>query len=243
MRDLAIQAGRLFSELDPSGEALSPCGRFLGSASAGEGEVAGADERLSGLRVPFLPPPLAPSFTTLVPILGTSGGFLAVILLPFVFVTPTFFDVTFVLVVTTFATVPTGDGTLKIALIGHCFPILSVLLSLQLQQTTTAMVTVRGMTGSPLVIDRLRVEEWGCTGFRFNLTHGTQVILPFTTTLVGVSGIFRPFLFATFRGRGGTSAQVSLEEFFHMGVILPVEGQFDRQVHKVILREGPTFPL
>ena len=48
MRELAIQASRLFLELFPSGEALSPCGRFLVSPSAGEGEVAGADERLWG---------------------------------------------------------------------------------------------------------------------------------------------------------------------------------------------------
>ena len=93
---------------------------------------------------------LPSSFTTLVPILGSSGGclgFLALSLLPFVFFTLTFFDVTFVLVVTTFATVPTGDGTPEMILMGHCFPIFSVLLS-QLQHTTTAMVAVRGMTGS-----------------------------------------------------------------------------------------------
>ena len=44
--------------------------------------------------------PLASSFTTLIPILQSSGGclgFLAFSLLPFVFVTLTFFDVPFVL--------------------------------------------------------------------------------------------------------------------------------------------------
>ena len=56
-------------------------------------------------------------------------------LLPFVFVTLTFFDVTSVLVVTTFATVPTGDGTPEMILIGHCFPIFSALLPFQLQHT------------------------------------------------------------------------------------------------------------
>ena len=60
MRDLAIQASRLFLDLFPSGEVLSPCERFLGSTSAGEGEVAGADERLWGLGVPHLPPLLPP---------------------------------------------------------------------------------------------------------------------------------------------------------------------------------------
>ena len=99
------------------------------------------------------------------------------------------------------------------------------------------------MTGSSLVIDRLTVEEWGCTCFRFNLIHGTQVTPTFTTTLVGVSGIFRSFPFATFRGRRATSTQVSLEEFLHMGVILPLKGQLDQQVHKVIVRVGPTLPL
>ena len=190
--------------------------------------------------------PPASSFTTLVPILGISGGclgFLAFSFLPFVFVTLTFFYVTFVLVVTIFATVPTGDGTPEMILMSYCFPINSVLLSFQLQHTNTAMVAVRGMTGSSLVIDRLTVEDWGCTGFRFNLTHGSQVIPPFTTTLVGVSRIFRPFYFATLRGRGATSTQVSLDKLFHMGVILPLKGQFDEQVHKVIVRMGPTLPL
>ena len=154
-------------------------------------------------------------------------GFLAFSLLPFVFVTLTFFCVTFVLVVTKFATVPTGDGTPEMILMDHCFPILSVLLSFELKHTTTAMVAVRGMTGSSLVIDRFTVEERACTCFRFNLIHGTQVAPPFTTTLVGVSGILRPFPFATFSGRGATSTQVSLEDFLHMGVILPLRRQLD----------------
>ena len=132
-------------------------------------------------------------------------------------------------------------------LMGHCFPIFGVLLSFHLQHTTTAMVAVRGMTGSSLVTDRLTVEEWECTCFKFNLTHGTQVTPPFTTTHVGISGIFRPFPFATFRGRGATLTQVlltvSLEEFLHMGVILPLKGQLDEHVHKVIVRVGPTLRL
>ena len=56
--------------------------------------------------------PLASSFPTLVPVLGSSGGclgFLAFRRLPFEFLTLTFFYVTFVLVVTMFATVPTGE--------------------------------------------------------------------------------------------------------------------------------------
>ena len=181
MRDLAIQASRLFLELDPSEEALSPCGRFLGSTSAGEGEIAGADERLWGLGFPPLPPPLPPPLETLIIIVGSSGGclgFLAFSLLSFVFVTLTFFYVTFVLVVTMFATVTTGDGTPGMVLVGHCFPIFSVLLSFQLQHTTTASVANRGMTGSSLFIDTLTVEELGCTCFRFNLIHGTQVTPP-----------------------------------------------------------------
>ena len=62
--------------------------------------------------------------------------------LPFVFVTLTFFYVTFVLVVTAFATIPTGDGTPDMILMSHCFPIFSVLPSFQLQHTTTAIVAV-----------------------------------------------------------------------------------------------------
>ena len=153
------------------------------------------------------------------------------------------FYVTFVLVVTSFATVPTGEGTIEMILMGLCFLIFSVLLFFQLRHTATAMVAVRGMTGSSLVIDRLTVEEWGCTCFRCNLIHGTQVTPPFTTTLVGVIGIFRPFPFATFRGRGATSTHVSLQEFLNMGVILPLKGQLDEEVHKVVVRVGPTLPL
>ena len=41
MRDLAIQTKRLFLELFPSGVALSPWGRFLGSPVAGVGVAAG----------------------------------------------------------------------------------------------------------------------------------------------------------------------------------------------------------
>ena len=67
-----MQASRLFFEFFPSGEALSPCGRFLGSPAAGGGVAAGADERLWGLGgpplQPCLPPPLPP--------LSPFGGFL-----------------------------------------------------------------------------------------------------------------------------------------------------------------------
>ena len=109
-------------------------------------------------------------------------------LLPFVFVTLTFFDVTLVLAVTTFATIPTGDGTSEMILMGHCFPMSNVLLSFQLPHITTAMVAVRGMTGPSLVIDRFTVEEYRCTGFRFNLTHGTQVPPP----LLALPGFLSP---------------------------------------------------
>ena len=65
MSDFAIQANRLFLELDSYGEALFPCGRFLGSEVAGEGEVPGSDARLwvLCLKVPSLPPPFPPPFT------------------------------------------------------------------------------------------------------------------------------------------------------------------------------------
>ena len=188
--------------------------------------------------------PLASSFTTLIPILGSFGGCLGLLafsLLPFVFVTLTFFYVTFVLVVTMFATVTTGDSTPEMVLMGHCFPIFGVLLTFHLQHTTTEEVAARGMTRSPLVIDRLAVRERGCTCFRFNLIHGTQVTPTFTTTLVGVSGIFRTFPFATFAGTGATSTQVFLEEFLHMRVILRLKRQVDQQVHKVVVCVGPTL--
>ena len=58
--------------------------------------------------------------------------FLVFSLLAFVFIPPTFFDVTLVLVVMNFATIPTSDGTPEMILMGHRFPILSVLLSFKL---------------------------------------------------------------------------------------------------------------
>ena len=73
-------------------------------------------------------------------------------------------------------------------LMGHGFPIFGMLPSFHLQHTATAVVEVRSMTRSPLVIDRLRVEQRGCTCIRFNLIHGTYVTPSLTTSLVGVSG-------------------------------------------------------
>ena len=100
-------------------------------------------------------------------------GLLAFSLLPLEFITLEFLYVTFVLVVTTFATIATGDGPAEMILMGHSFPILGMLLLFHLQHTATAVVAVRGMTRSPLVIDRLTVKQRGCTCIRFNLIHGT----------------------------------------------------------------------
>ena len=74
MRELAIQASCLFLQLHPSGEALLPCGRFLGSAASGDGEVAGADEHLLALGVPPLPPPLPPFLPPVSPFWGVLVG-------------------------------------------------------------------------------------------------------------------------------------------------------------------------
>ena len=115
--------------------------------------AAGADERLWGLGGPPSPAPLATSFTTFIPILGVSGGFLVLLafsLLSLEFITLAFLCVTFVLAVTTFAIIATGDGTPEMILMGHSFPIFGVLLSFHLQHTTTAVVAVRGMTRFPL---------------------------------------------------------------------------------------------
>ena len=170
-------------------------------------------------------------------------GLLVFYLLQFVFVTLTFFNLTFVLVVTMFATVTTGECTPETVVMGHHFPIFGMLLSLHLQHTITAEVAVRGMTRSQLVIEVLTVDEWGCTCFMFDRIHGAQLTPFFTTTVVGVSGIFRPFPSATFRGRGTTSTQVFLEEFLHARIILSVKCQLDQQVHKVVVPVGPTLPL
>ena len=161
MSGSAIQAGGFFLELDSSGEALVPCGSFLGSAVAGEGEVAGADDHILGLwlGVPSLPPRFPPPFTTRVTILGGFGGslvFLALNLLAFQFVTLALLYVAFVLVVTTPATKTTGDGTHDIILMVHYFSIFSVLLSSQLQHATTATIAVRGITTPPLSLTGLQ---------------------------------------------------------------------------------------
>ena len=65
-------------------------------------------------------------------------------LLPIEFITPAFLYLTFARVVTTFATIATGDGTPEMLPMGHSFPIFGVLLSFHLQHTTTAVVAVRG---------------------------------------------------------------------------------------------------
>ena len=120
--------------------------------------------------------PLATSSTTLIPMLGVSGGCLGLLafsLLSLESITLTFLYVTFVFVVTTFATIATGDGTPEMILMGHRFPILGMLLSFHLQPTATAVIAVRGMTRPPLVIDRFAVEQRGCTCIMFNLIHGT----------------------------------------------------------------------
>ena len=115
-------------------------------------------------------------FTTLVAILGGFGGslvFLAISLVAFEFVTLALLYVAFVLVVPTFATKPTADGTPEVPLMVHCFPIFSVLLSFQLQHAPNAIIAIRGMTRLPLVIDKFTVEEWGHTCFGVSLIHGT----------------------------------------------------------------------
>ena len=106
--------------------------------------------------------PLTTTFTTLISILGSSGGCLGLLafsLLAHVLVTLSFLYVTLVLLLTTFATITTGGGTPEVVLMGQSFPIFGVLLSIHLQHTTTAVVAVRGMTSSPFIIDRLAVEQ------------------------------------------------------------------------------------
>ena len=120
--------------------------------------------------------PLATSFTTFIPILGVSGECLVLVafsLLPLEFITLAFIYGTFVLVLTIFTTIATGDGTPEMILMGHSFPIFGVLLLFHLQHTTTAVVAVRGLIRSPLVIDRFTVEQRAGTCIRLDLIHGT----------------------------------------------------------------------
>ena len=166
-------------------------------------------------------------FATLVTLFRGFGGclgFLASSLLAFGFVTLARFYVAFVLVVTTLATEPTVDGTPEVILMVHCFSNFSVLLSLRLQHATTAMTTVRGMTVPPLVIDRFTVEECRYTSFWAHLIHGTSVTPPFTSTLVGLSGVFGPPRLIRIRSRAPTFTQVPPEESFQRGVVVPLKG-------------------
>ena len=59
------------------------------------------------------------------------------------------FYVAFVLVATTFATRPTGDGTPEVIPMVHCFSFFGMPMSFQLRHATTAMIAVRGMTRPP----------------------------------------------------------------------------------------------
>ena len=74
-------------------------------------------------------------------------------LMPFQFMILALLNVAFVLIVTTFATEPTGDSTPEVILMIHCFSIYSVLLSFHWQHAPTAMIAVRSMTRSPLFTD------------------------------------------------------------------------------------------
>ena len=120
-------------------------------------------------------PCFSPSTTLVTITFGCRGclGFLALSLVAFEFVTLALFHLAFVLVVTTFAKKPTGDGTPVVIVMVHCFSILTVLLSFPLQHATNAMITVRAMTRPPLVIDRFTVQEWEYTCLGFHLIHGT----------------------------------------------------------------------
>ena len=108
----------------------------------------------------IIAPLFSSPFTTLVTILGGLGGclgFLTFSLLAFEFIGLALFCVAIVLIVTTFATRPTGDATPEVIVMVHCFSIYSVLLSFLLQHAPTAVITVRGMKRLPLVIDRFTV--------------------------------------------------------------------------------------
>ena len=64
------------------------------------------------------------------------------------------------------------------AVSGVTTPGASRLQASQLQQRSTTMqglqeIAVRGMTRSPLVIDRSAVQQGGFTCIRFNIIHGT----------------------------------------------------------------------
>ena len=66
---------------------------------------------------------------------------------------------------------------------------------------------------------------------------------PFTSTLVGVSRDFGPSRLTTIGGGVATFTQVPLDEFFHMGVVLPLQSQLNEQVHEVIVRMCTPLPL
>ena len=72
------------------------------------------------------------------------------------FLTLAFLCVTFVFVVTKLATIPTGDGTPEMILMGHRFSILGMLLWFHLQHTATALIAVRGTTRPPLSLTGLQ---------------------------------------------------------------------------------------
>ena len=197
MSDSALGPSGLFLELDSSGKALFPCGRFLGSAVAGGGEVAGADERLLGvwLGVPSLPTPFPPPSPPLSASLGILEGvsdFCRSASWRLSLSLSGFFFVAFILVVTTIATKATGDGTPEAILMVHCFFIFSVLLSFQLQHAPTAMIAVRGMTRPPLVVDRFAVEELGTPASGFTSFMARRLSPPLPPPLLGLVGVFDP---------------------------------------------------
>ena len=73
-------------------------------------------------------------------------------------VTVAFFYVAFVFVVTTLATVAARDGAAKMVLVFDHLTILGLLLSLQLQQTARAPITVGRVTGTSFLVHWTAIE-------------------------------------------------------------------------------------
>ena len=66
---------------------------------------------------------------------------------------------------------------------------------------------------------------------------------PLPPPLLALVGVYGPSPVTTIRGGAFTFTGVSLGEPFHVAVVLPLKGQFDEQVHQVIVPVSTSLPL
>ena len=129
----------------------------------------------------------------------------------------------------------------EIVLVLYLLTIFSFLHALQLEHARTSPITVGRPAGSSLIVRRTTVEK-----IRRPFTFGggglSQVLQLPTTALPKVRvELRRPPSRRLLRR--GLPSQMIAQILVHVGVILPLHGQFVQQIDQVIVRVRPSFLL